>query len=41
AEIEGLECLTNLRELDLALNQITEIKGLDKLVNLDSLRLSR
>lgn len=38
-EIEGLENLTNLKELNLQYNQIREIKGLESLINLQKLNL--
>jgi len=38
-EIKGLELLSDLKELDLSSNYITEIKGFESLVNLESLNL--
>lgn len=38
-QIEGLALLTNLKELDLSGNYITEIKGLESLLNLETLKL--
>lgn len=38
--IEGLETLTNLREIYLFRNRISEIKGLETLIKLHTLKLN-